>query len=54
MLAYAAAFTLPALTANSLVLADLAAFTLNSHAALSLVLTCRISGCYRSEARRQA
>jgi hypothetical protein len=44
MLAYAAAFTLPALTANLLVLADLAAFTLNSHAALSLVLTCRISG----------
>ena len=54
MLAYAAAFTLPALTANSLVLADLTAFTPNSHAALSLVLTCRKPGRYRSEARRRA
>ena len=39
MLAYAAAFTLPALTANSLVLAYLAASTLPALTALSLVLT---------------
>ena len=39
MLAYDAAFTLPALTANSLVLAYLAASTLPALTALPLVLT---------------
>ena len=39
MLAYAAAFTLPALTANSLVLAYLAAPTLPALTELPLVLT---------------
>ena len=42
VLAYAATSALPALAANSLVLADLAATTLNAHVALSLTkLTCR-------------